>query len=398
MESGISKKKILIIHHGSGLGGGLVALIGLIKELKIDHDVSVFCVFDSDAVDYLKALNVTVYLSQSKFYKKYYNLFTHSAASYNNLMNSLKKIYLFFLSLLNIFFFSARELKKFNGKFDVLYLNSLFIADWIPVGRKYGFKKTVVHVREPLDSGFAGKFWFRMLLKKYSDLIICVSKDNLKRINIKNKSICVYDPVVVRESQIVNLDIRDKNFIYLGGSQRIKGFEQLINSLEYLNDNIRILFLGPIDEITENYSSMNFKIRSVFSSYLRYDIKKLKLKFENSDKIIRIGKVNNVFDYYQNAIGIICPFAKPHACLPILEGLSIGKPFILSNVEGLNELPINDVFLQFKNGDYLDLANKINQMSEFSASKFLEISDLAKDNFKNIVRTNPNVSIILMKL
>lgn len=34
---------------------------------------------------------------------------------------------------------------------------------------------------------------FRNLIKKYSDLIICVSEDNKKRVNLNDKSVRVYD-------------------------------------------------------------------------------------------------------------------------------------------------------------------------------------------------------------
>ena len=397
----MNKKRILILHHGTGLGGGLIALLGLIDDLKKQHDVDVFCIFDGEAVDYIKKKGVNVYFPQARFFQKY-NLFIHSAASYASFLSSIKSVYYFFLFLLNSIFFASRELSKFNGKYDILYLNSLFITDWLPFAKKY-FSKVVVHVREPLYNGVIGirKYLIRFLLKKYADLIICVSEDNKNRINIPSKSVRVYDPVVNSDRGNSSLQLpKDdlKYFVYVGGSQRIKGFEQLVKSLDFLDENVRIYFLGNTYELVEDSNKINFKIRSLFSPYLRKVLPTIKKKIYESKNIIFIGKTNDVFDYYGKALAILCPFSKPHACLPILESYSIGKPVIVSNVEGMEELYNKKFAKMFENNDYKDFAVKINELSKLPLSDIERMGEDAKSFYLELTKNNPEVNVLVANI
>lgn len=304
--------------------------------------------------------------------------------------------------IINMFFLSKNELKRFSGQFDILYLNSLFLVDWLFYSKKF-FSKTIVHVREPLANGYMGirKKMFRILLKKYSDLIICVSEDNKKRVNLNDKSVRVYDPVVFTDRQNNTLLIQNKEFTYftyLGGSQRIKGFEQLINSLEYLHENIKIYFLGGIEELVENTGSPSYKIRKIFSPYIRNKLQILKTKFENSNRIIFVGKSDNVFNYINNSIAVICPFSRTHACLPILEAYSVGKPVIVSNLEGMTEHYEQAIMEVFENGNSLALAELINKMSLMPQRDTKNISQKAISKYKSIYHSNPKVCDLINDL
>lgn len=398
----MERKKILIIHHGSGLGGGLVALLGLIDELKLSFDVSVFCIFNSEAIKAIENKKIKVYLPHNLCFYKKYNLFIHSAASYPGILNFAKSLYNFLLASINAILFSKRELKAFEKQYDIIYLNSLFISDWLPAARRY-FNKVVVHVREPLANGTFGlrKKLFIILLKKFTDLIIFVSEDNKNRINIKEKSTRVYDPVVTSDrTENVNIDHNKdfKYFIYLGGSQRIKGFEQIIKSLEFLNEDIRIFFLGPTYELKENYNGKFFKVKSVFSRYLRKELPVLLQMLKSSIHIIEIGNISNVFDYYNKSIAVICPFSKPHACLPMLEAYSVGKSVIISDIEGMKELYLQDVTYEFPNGAHQELAKIINKVSLLSQDELAVIEKKSTDFYRRIRSNNPSITNLLNKL
>lgn len=398
MASGINRdltmKKVLIIHHGSGLGGGLIALIGLIRELKEQYHVSVLCIFKSDAIDYLKREGIEVLTPKNNFFYSRYNLYIHSEASYNNPLSAFKFFYFFLLNLLNMFYFSKKEFEIYAGKFDILYLNSLFLSDWLIHSRSF-FSRVIVHDREPLAKGIMGirKTLFRIVLNKYADVIFCVSEDNKRRINLPHKTFRVYDPVVSANRMQNKYPRTDKfkYFVYLGGSQRIKGFEQLVNSLEFLDSDIKIFFLGGIEELLENNNTLFFKIRKIFSPYLKNNLPLLKLKLEKSARIEFIGKTDEVFDYYSQSIAVICPFSKPHAALPILEAYSVGKPVIVSDIEGMDELYKKEIMYIFRNGDFIDLATKINSLSKYSDCDLSRIKLTALEKFKQIYVSNPNI-------
>lgn len=390
-------KKILIVHHGSGIGGGLIALVGIIKKLDKEFNITVLCIFNSEAVEYLHNLGIKVILPKSDFYKKYYDLFVLSEASFPNILNFLRGVKNTFLYFLNLLIFSNKEFKSLKEEYDYLYLNSLFITDWLFWSKNY-FRKVIVHVREPLGKGFLGirRKVIRFMLNKYSDTIIAISKDNAERVNILNKTKVLYDPVLKRETKLISANNNYIYFTYVGGSQRIKGVEDLLNSLEFLNKNIKIFFIGSVYEFDEDNSSISFRIRRIFSPYLRKVLPKLKEKYLKYNNLIKVGSTNNVFGYYKSSVGLIAPFSKPHACLPVLEAMSIGLPCIVSNITGMTEFFNNKKVFVYSQGNPQDLASKINELSILTNN---EISEITKDyllEFNNITQNQETTIIELI--
>lgn len=388
-------KKILIIHHGIGVGGGLIALLGLIEELKEKNEVRVLSIFNSDAVHYIKKTGVKVYFPKSDFYSKFYRLFVHSEASFFciiDFLKNLKNILTFFLSK---HFFAKRELMNLDFEYDIVYLNSTFISDW-SLGAKELDKKVIIHVREPLAKGFFGirKGIMHHTIKKYCDWIIAISRDNAKRIGLNEKTTIVYDPVVYKGRDksvelISNSDL--KCFLYLGGMQRIKGFEQLVESLPFIDENIRIYFLGG--DFISPIGKMK-RLMLVFDPYM-WRFNSLITRLNQSDKIVKVGLVDNIFDYYNNSLALLSPFSKPHASLPVLEAFSVGKPVIVSDIEGMDEIvnEKNGFFFKNKNSKYL--AFVINKVAKLDSIQYQKMAQNAKNKYLEIVNNNGSVQLVI---
>lgn len=369
-----SVNSVLIVHHGQGIGGGLIALIGLIEELKKTNHVRVLSIFDGIAVDYVRRTGVAVIVPTSKFYSKYYQLFIHSDASYFNIIDYIRGLKALLLYFLSKYYFSKRVLNDIASKHDVIYLNSTFISDWAYGAKGLG-KKVIIHIREPLSTGLFGirRKIIRSAIEKYCDAIVAISYDNSRRVGLEQKTTVVYDPVVTVNRSRPETEMKatnSKNFVYLGGMSRIKGFEQLVESLEYLDADVRIYFLGG----SSNYANNSSKrlLRAILDPFF---IKNQRLisRLRKSDNIIYVGLVDDVFNYYENSIAVICPFSKPHASLPILEAFSVGKPVIVSDVKGMEELvdETNGVF--FTNLKPESLATKINEMARITAADYGEM-------------------------
>lgn len=390
-------KNILIIHHGRGVGGGLIALLGLIEELKFKNKVQVLCVFDSEAVQYIEKLGVTVTIAKSRFYSKFYGIFVHSEASYFDIIDfsrNIKNIIGFFLSK---YIYAKKELSNLNIESDIIYLNSTFISDWALAAKK-NKKETFIHIREPLARGVFGirKSIIKSSINKYCDQIIAISRDNALRVGLEDKTNIVYDPVVVKgrsTSHEVNQNPSFKHFLYMGGMQRIKGFEQFVQALPFLNENVRVYFLGGDFRFPDN----KIKRFILFLDPYMWRINSLIKSLNKSKHIIKIGLVDNIFDYYTNSISLVSPFSKPHAALPILESFSVGKPVVVSDIMGMDELVDLNNGLFFKNGSGRELANAINKMSTLNNSEYLEMCNNAKDKFVEIVRQNQSVQSIIDK-
>ena len=389
-------KSVLVIHHGQGVGGGLIALLGLIEELKQNNRVHILSIFDGIAVDYLRKTGVTVTVAESRFYVKFYQLFIHSEASYFNVIDSIRNIKSIILYYLSKYYFASKELSKISSDCDVVYLNSTFISDWA-MAAKLSKKKVIIHVREPLACGLIGfrRGIIRKTINKYCDQVISISYDNARRLDLQYKTTVVYDPVVTKnrslsERKITNREF--KYFVYLGGMARIKGFEQLVESLDYLNEDVRIFFLGGESEYANN--GLKRLVRQNLDPFFLKN-KRLIEKLKKSEKIIYVGLIDDVFYYYESSIAAICPFSKPHASLPILEAFSVGKPVIVSDVTGMDELvdSTNGVF--FKNSNPRSLANKINEMSRVSEDDYESMRTECVNKYKQIrERSDSVISVV----
>lgn len=378
-------KKVLIIHHGEGVGGGLIAMLGLIDELKLENTVEVFCLFNSDAVEYIKQKGVNVTLPQSHFYLKIYRLFLHSDASYFNLIDEIRNAKNLICYLLSKYYFAKKELKKIASDYDIVYLNSTFISDWASAAKLLG-KKVIIHIREPLSNGLWGfrKAIIINSIKKYCDRIIAISEDNSDRIGLKYKTTVIYDPVVFKNregKQNIKKEDGFRYFLYLGGMQRIKGFEQLIKSLPFLNDNIRIFFLGGTHHSPNN--SFKRLVLFILNPFL-WKIGSLMKQMSSSEHIINVGLVDNVFEYYASSLAVISPFSKPHASLPILEALCVGKPVIVSNIKGMDEIVNKSNGFFFDNNNHKSLASVINKVALLSTEEYENLSRNAKLSYLKI--------------
>lgn len=389
-------RSILVIHHGQGVGGGLIALLGLIEELKQNNRVHVLSIFDGIAVDYLRKTGVTVTVAKSRFYLKFYQLFIHSEASYFNVIDSIRNIKSIILYYLNKYYFASKELKSLASDYDLVYLNSIFISDWA-MAAKLSRKKVIIHVREPLSSGLIGfrRGIIRETINKYCDQIISISYDNACRLGLQYKTTVVYDPVVTKnrslsEQKIINGEF--KYFVYLGGMARIKGFEQLVESLDYLNEDIKIFFLGGESEYAIN--GLKRLVRQNLDPFFLKN-KHLIEKLKKSEKIIYVGLVDDVFYYYKNSIAAICAFSKPHASLPILEAFSVGKPVIVSNVKGMEELVDGSNGVFFKNSDPESLAQKVNEISRISEEDYEAMRFACVSKYKQITERIESVTYVI---
>ncbi|HBT85781.1 MAG TPA: hypothetical protein DEB12_07735 [Porphyromonadaceae bacterium] len=392
------KKKILLIHHGVGYGGGLIALLGLIKELQEEYEVTVYCIFKSEAVDYIKETGANIVSPKNRiFYKYFYVILVHSSASYNIPIMFIYKLYASLMYLINKYYVSKMELKTIMKSVDIVYLNSTFLSDWAYYPSKC-LIKTVIHVREPLKNNRHSLFYYLISrnINKYCNLIIAITKDNAERVNLINKTTIIYDPIVEQRSSanILNqnkklYDNKYKYFVYLGGSSRIKGYEQMVSALKYLDSNIRVFFLGTYDN---NFGSLIQFVKAILNPY---KLKKIKLynKIKESENSVIIGKTHDVFYYYEKSVATISPFSKPHASLPILESFSVGTPVIVSDVKGMDEFVVdklNGVF--FHNSDAKDLANKINEMSKLSEHQIRQYKLKSKETYAKITSNRSSIN------
>jgi glycosyltransferase involved in cell wall biosynthesis len=132
---------------------------------------------------------------------------------------------------------------------------------------------------------------------------------NPKRLKINEQDLREFDKI---KEKISN----KKVVLAVGRLIEYKGFEYIIEASQFLKDDIIVLIAGggPLYET------------------LRDKIKKLNLK----DKILLLGRVNNVSVYMKNCDLFCLPSISRNEAfgLVLVEALYFGKPLVTTNVEG----------------------------------------------------------------
>ena len=326
--------KVLFIHHEAGWGGAPINMYNIIQKLdKSIYSPKVLLIRDSEIKEILADYGIKCEVTKSSFYRKYYRFFTYSEAGYTNPLQLVKFIKLSLYWLLSRFYFAEKELKQ--HEFDIVHLNSSVLTDWLAPASKLG--KVIYHVREPFRKGRLDllHLFFKYQIDKYSDKIIAISEDNAKRIGLPDKTEVIYNFASAPENEIKINSYKSKSVLYLGGASSIKGFFTIVDALDYLDSDIRILFCG------------NYQMRHKPKNRVKLWLKKMRgnnilmnryyKKMRTSENTVEIGFVNDVDKYLSDCCCLISPFSKPHFSRPIIEAHLHKKPVIATNIPGMDE-------------------------------------------------------------
>lgn len=368
-------KTILFIHHTSGWGGSSKCLISLILNIdKSKYKPIVLLLKDSIISKKLEESGIDYVIVKSKFYKKYYQFFPHSEAGYIKKYRVFSLFKHILLWVLSRFYYAEKELQ--NYKYDLIHLNSSVLTDWLAPAKKTG--KVIVHIREPLRRGNFDLlyYFFRWQYKKYADKIIAISNDNSNRVNLPHLTQVIYDYCENPQKLPSDNSYSSKIVLYLGGSSTSKGFYTLTKSLDYLDNDVKVHFAGNYVE-----SKFSFNIKKTIKYIFSYAIKRNRAinKIKNHTNAKYIGLIYNVSEYLQNVACLVSPFKVPHFSFPVIEAHINRKPVIVSDVEGMDEIVINNengIIVQRNNPKALALAineltSNYNNAKQFGENGFI---------------------------
>lgn len=355
-------KNILFIHHGKGWGGAPINMINIINALgKTKFTIKVLLLNNSIVRKKLEDNNIEYSVVKSKFYKKHYTYFSHTVPGYTKWFQFYKQARLILSWVLSRYYFATKELK--NHDFDIVHLNSSVLTDWLLPCHKRGM--VVFHIQEPVFKGMLGLYYkfFRTQIIKYADRIVTISKDNAKRVNIPDKTTIVYNFTEINHHKPNSESFTSKKVLYVGGESFIKGFYPLIDALDYINKDIKILFAG-------NYSPVKLSWKRKIKKYLPFYRNKFLRKdnalkkMRSSQNAIEIGLVDDISSYLQEVSFLISPFTIEHFSRPIIEAFAHGKPVIATNIDGIDEVVThNHNGLIVEKGQPVKLAEAINYLA-----------------------------------
>lgn len=368
-----TKIQILFIHHTTGWGGSPNSMIKLINSLdKERFEAKVLLLKNSSIVEKLLENNINYAIADSWFYKNNYSSFTHSEAGYIKWHQAYSFIKHLVFWLLSRYYFANRELLK--HRFDIAHLNSSVLTDWLAPASRHG--KVVIHIREPFRRGNYDilQSFFRSQMRKYANRIVAISKDNAKRIEIPDKTTVIYNYAEIPKTAPSDYSYKSKKVLYLGGSATIKGYFTLVDALDFLDKNVRVLF-GGYYHTTNNPKSLKDWIKHIVRLMIRKKYISAYKKISQHPNAILIGLTHNVNDYLSETCCLVSPFSAPHFARPIIEAYLHKKPVIGSDVDGMNEIIEHEVTgLIVPKNNAMELAMAINNLTRNSkkAKKFGE--------------------------
>lgn len=199
-----------------------------------------------------------------------------------------------------------------------------------------------------------------IIKKKFSlaDLGVAVSSETLKFTNAK-KNILILNGI--RYNKPKNINFKDKfNIIAVGRLEKVKGFDLLIRSFQYISFDAKLRILGTGDE-RENLSNL---------------IKELNLE----EKVELVGFVKNVNDYlYGSQLQVISSYEEGLS-IALLEGIFYSNIIIASDIANHKEILGSNLIFDNSNEDgAINLANKINEIY-INYDKFIQIFAKIKEN------------------
>lgn len=383
----MSKIKVLFIHHGSGWGGASISLINTINKIdKSKFEPSVLLLKDSIVKERLSENNIMYTVCKSYFYTKYYTYLTHSDAGYIQPYKIFKLYKIFTSWVLSKYLYAPKTLRKL--KFDIVHLNSSVLSDWIYPASKQG--KVIYHIREPISKGMFGiRYNFiRHEVQKYADKIIAISRDNAARINLANKTDVVYNFIDIPDE--IPEESHQKSVLYVGGMAKIKGIDIFLEAIPFINEDIQLNLAGHYPKLRPFSFVKNIAYKFRYPAAYRLRTKLMIISARDNVKII--GKFSSIGPLLQESSLLISPFTKPHFSRPVIEAFAYGKPVIVSDVVGMDELvDHNKNGIIIENGNARSLADTINNLVN---KPELLISMGAKGREKSISSYSPEINVL----
>lgn len=255
------------------------------------------------------------------------------------------------------------KIKKYieKNQYDIVHSHLFPSQYWVGIARKLLKAKNVkfITTEHSNNNRRRNKPYFRYLDKLiYSnyDYIICITdkvrmnlvkwirpkeKDMKKFIVINNGvNINKYREAIPYSKSELNYNFGDniKLICMVSRFSEAKDHPTLIKAMKCLPNNVHLLMIGegPLKHMNQDLvEELGVNDRVHFLGF-RHDVERL---LKTSDIVVLSSHWEGL-------------------SLASIEGMASGKPFIASNVEGLNDI-VKDAGLLFEEGNYIELANTI---------------------------------------
>ena len=329
-----------------------------------------------------------IFLEKNEFYNLDKKIKKTYLSDFNGSENSIKK--LLYIPIL------AWRLKKYIKQNNISLIQShIFRANYVNILTKLFGSKHIVQVvtagriSRYKELGFNGKInlWLIKHLYPKADLIISKAKgmqdDMNKLFYFQNKQIVINNPydiekiIALSADDVGNFtfDINKKYLISVGRLIPLKRNQELINSLQFMNENVEIIFLGDGSE--------------------KENLKKLAKKLYIENRVHFLGQVQNPYKYLARSdIFVSCSESEGFPNV-LVEAMICGVPVVSSDcISGPREILApnkdNEYGLLFSIGDSQKMIEYIKFLlnNNDERSRYIENAKKRVKDFslKNIIK------------
>ncbi len=333
-----SKKRILYIHHGKGIGGASVSLTLMIKMLDREKfEPKLLCFRNKDLLKLFDECDLEI------SFIKIASIFPHTTGMWYpwfKIVPLFIAVIKYPLSIIEYYYWIKRI------KPDIVHLNSssltsAAIAAWLRS------VKVVWHIREFVVDGYFGLrlWWHKFVGKKVVDRIIAISRYDADRIGHMDNTTVVHNFV---DFKYFNKDIKKRQkhedclkVCMLGGVSEIKGTIEFIRSYSIVKkrvSNVKFYIAGS-DRISGYNQNALSSIKIWIKKHFGYVAKVYKLcQADNGSEIVFTGVITNIPEFLGEIDILVFPSTMPHFPRPIIEAWAMEIPVIASDFGEIIEI------------------------------------------------------------
>ena len=342
-----NRKKILFVHHGSGMGGAPQLLLKFILRLDLQKfEPVIWCIRQSSASKMFVEHGFKVIINTQAC------PFLHISDGFYGFRHPhlvLKMVFGQFRS-----YFTARKiLKKVSP--DLIHINSVVVPGILRAASKQNCP-VIVNILECVHSGYTG-FRKKILIKKtlkWGDSFVFMLESEAKKWGVLNDDnvVVVYDFIESADGgQGTEVRLPSSDFPtigYLGRFTKAKGIHYLLESLGILKDRgikFDAFLIGPLPQASIRNPELNYMYSYVQSKIKNYLGRRSYLDFLNSiikkynleDEVSFTGEVTNVSKIISQLDVLAAPFTEPHFSRLCGEAAMTGKVIVAFDIDGPGE-------------------------------------------------------------
>jgi len=336
------RKKILFIHHGTGLGGAPLSLLYLVQGLSPDaFEPVVAFLHASEALTLFEEHNIST-VGPLTWYD-----FPHTRIWWFRWYHAHKLLRSYLHTLVTLFFVAPRLYRQ--QKPAIVHLNTSSLIAYGLAAKWMGIP-VVWHIREPLAVGYIG--FRKMLVQKCvayaATRIVSICKHDALPWRDNPKTHVVYNavpaerftPALSAEPLKRALDLgQAPTILFVGGCAREKGTLTILKAFQLVLEKIpsaRLLIAGTLPPAA---STGQYALRPAerYGAQVRHAIEQCK------GQVTLLGVTTAIPEAMAAANVVVFPATVGHFARPVIEAGFMKKPVIASRLAPLEELIMDKI-------------------------------------------------------